>query len=68
MALTAAATRQLLWMGMLGAATVARRLARDEKCDVLVHDPLETLLAKTVDGPCQRCESDLEFALPETSA
>jgi hypothetical protein len=54
-------------MGMLGAASVAR-LARDEECDVLVHDPLETLLAKTVDGPCQRCESDLEFALPETSA
>jgi AcrR family transcriptional regulator len=64
MALSATATRQLLWVGMLGAATVARRLARDEECDVLAHDLLETLLAGLSAAPCQRHESDLESALP----
>jgi AcrR family transcriptional regulator len=63
MALSATAVRQLLWVGMLGAATVARRLARDEECDVLAHDLLETLLAGLSTAPCQRRESDLESAL-----
>jgi AcrR family transcriptional regulator len=67
MALSATAARQLLWVGMLG-ATVARRLARDEECDVLAHDLLETLLAGLSTAPCQRRESDLESALPETGA
>jgi AcrR family transcriptional regulator len=67
MALTATGARQLLWVGMLGAATVARRRARDEECDVLAHDLLETLLAGLSTAPCQR-ESDLESALLETSA
>jgi AcrR family transcriptional regulator len=68
MALTATATRQLLWVGTLGAATVARRLARDEECDVLAHELLETLLAGLSTAPCQRRESDLECALLKTSA
>jgi AcrR family transcriptional regulator len=68
MALTATGARQLLWVGMLGAATVARRLAREEECDVLAHDLLETLLAGLSTAPCQRRESDLECALLKTSA
>lgn len=62
MALSATAACQLLWVGMLGAATVARRLARDEECDALAHDLLETLLAGLSTAPCQRRESDLESA------
>jgi AcrR family transcriptional regulator len=68
MALTATGARQLLWIGMLGVATVARRLARDEECDVLAHELLETLLAGLSTAPCQRRESDLECALLKTSA
>jgi AcrR family transcriptional regulator len=68
MAFTATGARQLLWVGMLGAATVARRLAREEECDVLAHDLLETLLAGLSTAPCQRRESDLECALLKTSA
>jgi hypothetical protein len=45
MALTAAATRQVVWVGMLGAASFARWIARDEECHGLAHDLLETLLA-----------------------
>jgi AcrR family transcriptional regulator len=60
MALSATAARQLLWVGMFGAATVARRLAPDEECDMLAHDLLETLLSGLSTAPCQRRESDLE--------
>ena len=45
MTLSAGATRQLLWVGMLGAATVARRIARDEDFDAVADDLLETLIA-----------------------
>jgi AcrR family transcriptional regulator len=65
MALSPTAARQLLWVGILGAATVARRLARDEECHVLAHDLLETLLAGLSTAPCGRRESDQESALPE---
>jgi AcrR family transcriptional regulator len=45
-ALTPTATRQLLWVGMLGAATLAaRRACGAENCDVLAGVLLETLLA-----------------------
>ena len=60
MALSATAARQLLWVGMLGAAIVGRRLAGDEECDVLAHDLLETLLAGLSTSPCHRRESGLE--------
>jgi AcrR family transcriptional regulator len=66
--LTATAARQLLWVGMLGAATVGRQLAPDEERDVVAHDLLETLLGGLSAAPCQRREPDLEAALPETSA
>jgi hypothetical protein len=59
---------QLLWLEMLGATSLARRIARDEECDVLAHDLLETLLAGLTTAPCQHRESDLESALPEPSA
>jgi len=64
-ALSPTAARQLLWVGMLGAATVARRLAGDEDCHVLAHDLLETLLAGLSTAPCRRRESDRECALPK---
>jgi AcrR family transcriptional regulator len=60
--LTATAARQLLFVGMLGAAAVARRLASDEERDVLAHDLLETLLVGLSTAPCQRHECDLESA------
>ena len=68
MALSAAPTRQLLSVGTFGAVSVARRIARNEECDVLAHDLLETLLAGLTTAPCQHRESDPESALPETSA
>jgi AcrR family transcriptional regulator len=67
MALSPTAARQLLWVGMLGAATVAPRLAGDEECHVLAHDLLETLLAGLSTAPCRRRESDRESASPEAA-
>ena len=60
--LTPTAARQLLWVGMLGAATVGRQLARDEDRDVVAHDLLETLLGGLSAPRCQRRERDLESA------
>jgi hypothetical protein len=62
LALTPTAARQLLWVGMLGAAAVGRRLARDEERDVVAHDLLETLLGGLSTARCQRREPDLVSA------
>jgi AcrR family transcriptional regulator len=66
-ALSATAVRQLLWVGMVGAATVGRRLARDEERDVVAHDLLETLLGGLSTAPCQCREPDMESALPKSA-
>jgi AcrR family transcriptional regulator len=67
MALTAAATRQLLCLGMLGAAAVAPRLACDEACDGLAHNLLETLLAGLSTSPCRRRAAGPESTFPEAT-
>jgi AcrR family transcriptional regulator len=58
-ALTAATARGLLWVGMLGVATVAPRLAcGDENCDAFARDLLETLLAG-LSTACDRREGTI---------
>jgi len=54
--------------GVLCAASVAQRIARDEECAVLAQHLLETLLAVPSTAPYQRREFDLESTLRETSA
>jgi hypothetical protein len=50
--LNPAAALHVLWVGMLGAATIglAQRLAPGEDADALAHDLLESLLAGFTTG------------------
>jgi len=68
MALTAAATCQLLWAGMLGAASVVRWRAGCEESDVVAGNLLETLLAGLSTGRSQPRESSLASTFREASA
>jgi hypothetical protein len=52
---------------MVGAATVARRIARVEDRDVLAHHVLETLLAGLAIAPFSPRQSPLESALRAAS-
>jgi AcrR family transcriptional regulator len=67
MALSAAATRQLLCLGMLGAAALAPRLACDEECYGLAHNLLETLLAGLSTSRCRRRADGPESTFSEAT-